>query len=298
VITVCTPSLVRARADHAGNAYGNFFPTLASQGIEVHSFDQRGWGRSAEKQSDWGLTGPTTTVLADISAFIRPLLPATVPLFLMGHSMGGAEVLVYIRDGPPDIKKHITGYLLESPFIAFHPETKPSPITVAVGRLVGKILPRRQMVFKLDEKLLSRDPAVCKAFVEDKLCHDTGTLEGLAGNLDRAIGLDTGKILVPKGAGKGGVTRLWLSHGTKDGVCDYKGTEKLYGRLDEGDDKALKLYDGWYHKSECARLTVNILTQAVHAEPSPDKETYAKDVADWIFARLDAGNTGSVRSLL
>jgi len=174
--------------------------------------------------------------------------------------------------------------LFEAPFIAFHPATKPSPFTVTAGRLVGKILPKRQMVFKLDEKLLSRDPAVQKAFVEDELCHDTGTLEGLAGNLDRAFGLDTGKILVPKGAGKGGVTRVWLSHGTGDGVCDYKGTERLYGTLDASDDKELKLYDGWYHK--------------LHAEPSPDKETYVEDVSQWIFKRLDAGETGAVRSLL
>jgi acylglycerol lipase len=169
----------------------------------------------------------------------------------MGHSMGGAEVLVYIRDGPADVKKHITGYLLESPFIAFDAKSKPSPLTVFSGRLLGKILPRRQMVFKLDPNLLSRDTNVGKTWLADKLCHDTGTLEGLAGNLDRAFGLDTGKILVPKGAGKGGVTRIWLSHGTKDGVCDYRGTERVYNRLDASDDKELKLYDGWYHKCKC-----------------------------------------------
>jgi hypothetical protein len=27
----------------------------------------------------------------------------------------------------------------------------------------------------------------------------------------------------------------------------------------------------------------------VNAEPSPDKETYVEDVANWIFKRLDAG---------
>jgi acylglycerol lipase len=163
--------------------------------------------------------------------------------------MGGAEVLCWSNEAAGSLKRNIRGYLLESPFIAFHPDTKPSQFTVIAGRIVGKFLPHRQMVFKLDAKLLSRDPAVQKAFVDDPLCHDTGTLEGLAGNLDRAIGLDTGKILVPKDACEGGKTRIWLSHGTGDGVCDYHGTERVYGRLDSSDDKELKLYDGWYHKS-------------------------------------------------
>jgi len=246
---------------------------LAKNGIEVRSFDQRGWGRSATEKMQWGLTGPTTTVLSDISSFLETCIPPPAPLFLMGHSMGGAEILCYSRDGPVDIRKHITGYLCEAPFIAFHAASKPSPFTVIAGRLVGKVLPNRQMVFKLDEKLLSRDPAVQKAFVEDELCHDTGTLEGLAGNLDRAIGLDTGKILVPVDAGEGGVTRIWLSHGTADGVCDYHGTERLHGRLHGIEDKELKLYEGWYHK--------------LHAEPSPDKESYADDVSNWILRRCE-----------
>jgi len=260
-------------SDHC-NAYGILFPTLASKGIQVHSFDQRGWGRSVHKPSQKGLTGPTSTVLGDISSFIEPLLPSKVPLFLMGHSMGGAEVLCYAAQGPLDVRKHIRGYLLEAPFIAFHSSTKPSPITVALGRLAGKLLPHKQMVNVIDAKLLSRDPEVQKEFVEDKLCHDTGTLEGLSHMLDRASGLDSGKIKVPKDAGEGGKTRIWLSHGTDDGVCEYKATVRLHDALDTVDDKELKLYEGWYHK--------------LHAEPTPDRETYANDVAEWIFKRCES----------
>lgn len=161
--------------------------------------------------------------------------------------MGGAEVLVYIAEGPKDVTSRIRGYLMEAPFLAFHTDTKPSALTVFFGRLAGRLFPHRQMVFPLDEKLLSRDPQVQRDFVEDKLCHDTGTLEGLAGNLDRAADIDSGKIVIPEGRGEGGKTRVWLSHGTKDGVCDYQATERLYGRLGVK-DKELKVYDGWYHK--------------------------------------------------
>jgi acylglycerol lipase len=215
--------------------------------------------------------------------------------------MGGAEVLCWTRDGPGDLRRHIRGYLFEAPFIAFHAATKPSQFTVLMGRFIGKFLPRRQMIFKLDEKLLSRDVVTQKVFVEDNLCHDTGTLEGLAGNLDRAIGLDTGKILVPKDAGEGGKTRIWLSHGTEDGVCDYHGTERVYSRLDEADDKELKLYDGWFHKRMYMRFSLLGITNhlfKVHAEPSPDRETYANDVANWIFERCGSLGSQPVRSKL
>lgn len=176
----------------------------------------------------------------------------------MGHSMGGAEVLCYIAEGPKDVTSHIRGYLLEAPFLAFHADTKPSPLTVFFGRLAGRLLPNRQMVFPLDEKLLSRDPQVQRDFVEDKLCHDTGTLEGLAGNLDRAADIDSGKIVVPEGRGEGGKTRVWLSHGTTDGVCDYHATERLNGRMGDVKDKELKLYEGWYHKCKYPFASCNV----------------------------------------
>jgi len=191
-----------------------------------------------------------------MTSFIKSVLASSspddegkkAPLFLMGHSMGGAEVLYYIAKGPSDVVSQIRGFLLEAPFLAFHKDSKPSPVTVFLGRLVGKMLPHRQMVFPLDGKLMSRDPEVQRAFVEDKLCHDTSTLEGLAGNLDRAADIDSGKVLIGEGKGEGGKTRVWVSHGTEDGVCDYKASERLCDRMKDVKDKELKLYKGWYHK--------------------------------------------------
>lgn len=245
-------------SDHI-NAYGIFFPTLATHGISTYGFDQRGWGRSVNSPSEKGHTGPTSVVLSDMTSFIKSVLHSSssdddgegTPVFLMGHSMGGAQVLCYIAQGPSDVVSKIRGFLLEAPFLALHKDTKPSIITLLMGRFAGKLVPRRQMVFPLDEKLMSRDPQVQKDFAEDELCHNTATLEGMAGNLDRSASLDSGKILVTEGKGEGGKTRVWLGHGTKDGVCDYKASEKLYDRMNDVMDKELKLYEGWYHKCKC-----------------------------------------------
>lgn len=165
----------------------------------------------------------------------------------MGHSMGGGEVLTYAAHGPADIRKHIRGYLLESPFVDFSPASKPSQITVILGRLAGKVLPRRQLVNKLDVNLITRDPVKRKQFEEDDLCHDTGTLEGLAGLLDRTADLANGKIKILDDAGEGGVTRIFIGHGTEDGITNFHATKRLADNL-TCQDKTFKVYDGYYHR--------------------------------------------------
>ncbi|TKA77180.1 hypothetical protein B0A49_04277 [Cryomyces minteri] len=244
-------------SDHC-NAYGIFFPTLASHGIEVLSFDQRGWGRSVHTPAQRGLSGPTSRVLADITSFLRSVAPTSTsapaaPLFLMGHSMGGAEVLTYAAQGAPELRARLRGVLAESPFVALHPATRPFRATVLAGRLVGKLLPHAQLVQRLEPALLSRDVAVQRAFVDDPLCHDTGTLEGLAGMLQRGEDLERGRVRVRGDAGEGGEARLAFCAGL------------------EVADKEFKAYDGWFHK--------------LHAEPGEDKVTFATDVAAWVLAR-------------
>lgn len=260
---------VHGFSDHC-NAYGALFPTLASKGIIVYTFDQRGWGRSIKSPPQRGLTGPTSVVLGDIASFITALPKHPAPLFLMGHSMGGAEVLHFAATGPPSVLRTIRGFLAESPFISLAPASRPYKITVLLGQLAAKVAPHKQMVNKLDEKLLCRDPEVQKEYVEDELCHDTGTLEGLAGMLDRAGTLERGEVRLLEGAGEGGRTRVWVGHGTEDGVTEFGPVKKIFEEW-KVQDKEFKAYEGWYHK--------------LHAEPGDDKYTFANDVATWILAK-------------
>ena len=161
--------------------------------------------------------------------------------------MGGGQTLCYAAQGPQEVRKHIRGYLLESPFVDFDPKSKPSAFTVFFGRLAGKLLPHHQMVNKLDVNLLSRDAEVCKRLSDDPLCHDTGTLEGLSGMLDRTGLLSTGKIIVPGDAGEGGITRIWIGHGDKDGVTSYPASKRLFDALNV-EDKEFKSYAGYFHR--------------------------------------------------
>ncbi|MCJ1397043.1 hypothetical protein MMC11_000235 [Xylographa trunciseda] len=250
-------------SDHCDH-FHELFTHLSKLGLLVYGFDQRGWGRSVHKSSDKGRSGPTSQVIADISSVIESKLPSSVPLFLMGHSMGGQETLIYASTGPAEIRKQISGYVAVAPYIRLHPSSQPHAFTVFTGRIACKILPNMQLVQKLDVKYMSHDLAVCKSYEEDKLCHDTGTLEGLAGMLDRADALDKGTVDLEEN------THLWIGHGTDDLVINCQGTEDFFERS-KSKDKTLKLYEGAYH--------------CIQAESEPYKSKFFSEVKEWILAQ-------------
>jgi acylglycerol lipase len=256
-------------SDHC-NCYPFLFPSLARQGIKVFSYDQRGWGRSVHDIKQRGVTGPNEQIMADITTFIKslPSSESAIPLFLMGHSMGGGETIAYAATGPKEVLSQIRGFLLEAPLIGL--VAKPWKATLVLGRLASKVMPHATMLQKLDASLMSRDPEVCKAWQEDELNHDTGTLEGLAAMMDRTGDIGEGRMILQEGVGEGGKTRLWISHGTGDKICDFQGSKRWLDNL-QIEDKEFKEYDGWYHK--------------LHAEPGDDKERFANDVAKWILDR-------------
>jgi len=218
--------------------------------------------------ADKGATGPTTKVLADIVDVIKAQFPCEVPLFLMGHSMGGGEVLTFACT--PEYDNLITnfrGFLLESPHIMLAPRNEPNFITIFLGRLAGKLFPKMQMVNALPPEDLTRDPEVVKSLKEDTLCHNTATLEGLAGLLDRATELHNGKLQLRKG-----MQSLWLGHGTIDGGTSYEASKKWFEeQTGTVKDKTFKSYDGWQHQ--------------LHADLPETRPIFAKDVGDWILAR-------------
>ena len=261
-------------SDHV-NRYSNFFPVLAARGIAVHGLDQRGWGRSVSKPGEKGLTGPTSQVLGDMVAFITPHLPSAPtdpPVFVMGHSMGGGQVLTLAchPDYQESVVRRVRGWLLESPFISFSPEEKPSMLKVYAGRLAGRLLPRHQLKHAIKPENLSRDPAVRESILADELMHNTGTLEGLAGPLDRTAALASGQVRPLKG---GALRSLWVGHGTQDKTTWFEASKKYFDEYTgEVGDKEFRVYEGWYHQ--------------LHAD-GPDSADFYNDVGDWILKKCD-----------
>lgn len=259
--------------DHINRYYG-LFPYLANQGIATYGFDQRGWGLSAATSALQGNTGPTTQVIADIVSVIRAQLPSKVPLFIAGHSMGGGEVLTLASDPTyEDVITQVRGWILESPFINFPKGFEPSSAKVFFGRLAGKILPNMRIGNPIPPENVTRDPAVIKSIKEDKLLHGLGSLEGLSGLLDRAAALHSGEVKLSKN-----VKSLWLGCGTADKGVSYDACKTWFEKQTQLEDKEFKTYDGWSHQ--------------LHADLADNGDIFAKDVSDFILARLEAGKQG------
>lgn len=158
----------------------------------------------------------------------------------MGHSMGGAEILT-LACSPEysDLTSKICGWLTESAHIAFPATAQPSRSMVLLGRLVASILPNFPLHKTMSVNTLSRDPCVQSSLVNDPLCHDTGTLLGLAHLLARSNDLNSGKRRL-----NGGVRSLWMAHGTGDECSSCDASEK-FCRMQTGvEDRIFKGYEG------------------------------------------------------
>ncbi|KAH7246815.1 hypothetical protein FSOLCH5_012063 [Fusarium solani] len=255
--------LLHGFSDHIG-WYNDVCRVLASNGIQVFGFDQRGWGRSVRKPSDKGNTGPTSQVTADIAAFLQSKLPSEVPVFVLGHSMGGGEAITLAADPQyAELVSQVRGWILEGPFIGFAPEEVPSSIKIAAGRLMGRLLPHFQLKHVVTPENLTRRPEIGKGFRDDPLCHDTGTLECLAAVLDRTAALQSGSVKLGSE-----VKALWLGHGDADMACSYDAAIKYVENQDIA-DKVIKTYKGGYH--------------ALHLDLCQDE--FAKDVVNWVLER-------------
>ncbi|KAI1336150.1 alpha/beta hydrolase [Xylariaceae sp. FL0016] len=256
-------------SDHVDRYYG-FFPYLAGRGIAVYALDQRGWGKSAPKHSDKGKSGPTTRVLADMAAFIRAQLPsADAPVFVLGHSMGGGQVLALASTPQYDeVIAQVRGWVLESPFLGFAPELQPGWLTIASGRLASHVLPGFKLHRPIPPEDVTRDAEVARSLGADALCHNYGTLEGLAGMLDRTEALSRGKLRL-----RPAVRSLFLAHGTADKATSFDRSKGWYDKQQLEDGK-FKPYEGFYHQ--------------LHADPG--KEEFYEDVADFILQRSGGGD--------
>ena len=71
--------------------YDHVFSRFAELGIKTFAWDQRGFGRSAIKKTDWGKTGGTDKALEDMDYFVKLIKEqgqaANIPVFMWGHSM-------------------------------------------------------------------------------------------------------------------------------------------------------------------------------------------------------------------
>ncbi|KAM5130140.1 monoglyceride lipase isoform 3-T3 [Callospermophilus lateralis] len=243
--------------EHCGR-YDELAQMLMGLDILVFAHDHVGHGQSEGERM----------VVSDFHVFVRDVLQhvdvmqkdyPSLPVFLLGHSMGGAIVILTAAERPG----HFSGMVLISPLVLANPESAttfkdhpkiftdlvestarlvmvwtPLFLWVLAAKVLNLVLPNMSLG-PIDSSVLSRnktevelynsDPLICRAGL--KVCFGIQLLNAVS-RVERALP----KLTLP----------FLLLQGSADRLCDSKGAYLLMESA-KSQDKTLKIYEGAYH---------------------------------------------------
>jgi acylglycerol lipase len=236
--------------EHSGR-YGHVEDALVPDGWAVYGLDHRGHGRSGGRRAhlddygDW---------LADFDAFRRHVAARHpgLPVFLLGHSMGGQIALAYALQHGTGLR----GLVLSAPALASNAVPKAA---VPVLRLLARVAPTLRPA-GIDATKISKDPAVVAAYQADPLVHQGNPTLGLSSALFAQMDV------LPERA-RGLRLPLLLQHGLEDVLTEVSGS-RLLERTSGSPDQTVRYYPGLWHE--------------IYNEPERDGPL--ADLRDWLAA--------------
>lgn len=250
--------MLHGYAEHAMRHVG-LAGAAADAGLDVWSFDQRNHGNSpgAVRGAVEGYE-PTLHDLAALEEQARETLGAKLPLFLFGHSMGGAIALRYALEHPT----RLAGLVLSAPFL-LDAASRPRLLTSAAG-VLGGLLPTLPTV-KLPPEGISRDPEQVRRYAEDPLIYRGGVRAGAGATM-----IEQGVKLLEFAPTL--QVRTFVVHGEDDRVAAVAGSRQLSAA--SGLVELLEL-PGGYHELHHDPEESGVPTQARAA------------ILEWLEGRLE-----------
>jgi len=243
--------IVHGYGEHGGR-YERLAVALANHRYAVIAPDHRGHGRSEGRPI-------SVASFDDYVDDLHRLLERggagagggrdALPLFMLGHSMGGLIALAFALRH----ERELAGLILSAPAVIRPADVSPS--TIRAGRILARIAPEMGTV-RLPVHLISRDPAVVSAYNQDPLVHRRRLRARLGAEMLRVIelvGARLSDLHLP----------ALMVQGTEDGVVDPAAARFVYDRLGSS-DRTLHEYLGLYHEvfnePEHERVTGDVLT--------------------------------------
>lgn len=176
-----------------GGRYGELGEFMAACRFSTFALDLRGHGGSGGRR---GHISRFDVLLQDLDRFrreVQGLVPLGVPLFLLGHSMGGLIALRYLQEYDPPF----AGAIITSPWLA---TMYPTPRWKALlARVFDRLLPAFPFSIQLDPDDLTRDPARAADYRDDPQIHSTITprmFNEMSGAMERVL-RGTDRVRVP-----------------------------------------------------------------------------------------------------
>ncbi len=244
--------LVHGINEHSGR-YTNMATHLVMDRIAVYSYDHRGHGQSEGPRVYVDSFDEYVDDLALVHQAVREQADG-IPLFLMGHSLGGLISSLYVVQQRPALH----ALILSSPALQIPVDL--SPLKQKLVGVINRIAPRLIMG-RLEIDNISRDKTVQEAYLADPLVNNHGIRARMGYEILRAterVRKHPEAFTMP----------LFLFHGTDDHITDPGGSQWLDAAA-PSTDKTLLLYDGLRHE------TMN----------EPEKEEVLSGLSAWILER-------------
>jgi acylglycerol lipase len=164
--------LVHGIAEHSGR-YEHVGEWLSDAGLDVSSYDQRGFGGSGGRRAWVDHWAQNHDDLEDRLGAARAASRGR-PVFIYGHSLGGLIALGYAVAEPP--RPQPDGYVLSAPATSSDiPAWKR-----ALAQVLGRVAPGLAIRNAFAGGLLSRDPEIGRRYEADPLNqHSTTTRFGM-----------------------------------------------------------------------------------------------------------------------
>lgn len=232
--------------------YADVARRLAGRGVAVYAYDMRGHGRSGGMRAS---LDSLETCADDLTTFVNSVgeRERDRPVFLLGHSIGGAIVALFATER----RAPLAGVIVMSPALRIDR----LPFEVASTPVAGALLPNLPAVDTPDAQF-SRSPDVVRAMANDPLIYHPVAPARTGAGLVGALATIWGGV-------ESFDTPLLGMHGTDDLITDPRGTAEFVRRV-RARDTTLTLYRGLVH-------------DLLH---EPERDQVMDDLEHWIVERL------------
>jgi len=224
-------AVVHGYGEHGGR-YRYLVDAMVPLGYAVHVFDLRGHGRSPGVR---GHVDRFADYVDDAGLFVDAVAAEQpgVPLYLLGHSLGGLIATAYAEERPDGL----AALILSSPFLRL--KLPVGGAKRAAAKVLSRVAPTRDIGNSIPAEELSHEPEVVAAYTGDPLNHHVATARWAA------------EVLAAQGAALSAAGRLRLPllvmYAGADKIADPAASRELFAAA-SSDDKTLRCYEGYYHE--------------------------------------------------
>lgn len=250
--------LVHGLSEHSGR-YERVAGWLARAGLDVHAYDQRGWGASEGQRGHATRWDDYLDDLGERVAALQVLSPS-LPVAVYGHSLGALITTEYVlfdaagRPRPDRVVLSGTGLLSNYPWWL-----------VTAARIMGRLTPTYRPPRTNNGHTLSRDPEVSRRFSADPYLGSPSAGFGYLGLREQVRAQQALEALAA--ANRPFPVRALALHGEADGLVPFRAVD--WFRPLSGVD--VRPYAGLRHE--------------LHNEP--EGESVVADVIAWLRTELE-----------